>query len=308
MTTRCLRRIGAALVPWVATASLLAAPIGQPTPPPCSPEGVCTPERPTWGYTKTKWRPWPGTTTGQSQPGEEAPVGSGIIGPNKHPAPEAEDKMAPPKVEALEPTPDEPAATDEGMDLPTNEEFDTDARPARPNRPAPAAEPNPLQPPRPAFMEDSLPFGGPGDDGPALPGQPAAPAENPGSGLPFGQPPAAPSGLFDSGMILPPASTTLTKTNRDAPPQLPFSMQSARPAAPQPAVARPRYEVATASMVVPAAATDSRSQASQPAQASVIPTTNGTSHNRNAGFQQRKKASELGDTPPHLPAGLFGNR
>lgn len=55
-----------------------------PTPLPCAAEGVCLPNRATWGWNQTRWRPWPGDKAGL-QPTQSITS-----------AEEAQDKVFPP--------------------------------------------------------------------------------------------------------------------------------------------------------------------------------------------------------------------
>jgi hypothetical protein len=230
MTTRRLRLIAATVYPWLAAGSLLAAPIGRPTPPPCSAEGACTPNRPSWGYSQTQWRLWPGTTIDSEGSQKQPSIGGVDIPPIQPPLPANEDLLAPPTVEALEPTPPaEPGTDDEGVELPLGDEGENNEGPARP------AVPDTITPPRPGFMDRApgeLPAGQPD-----LPfGQPPAggnvPAAEPN--LPFGQPPA---NNFQPNSSREPIKGP--SFGGDAPPPLPIglnprgTMRPTRPFAPQ---------------------------------------------------------------------------
>jgi len=46
----------------------------QPTPNPCAADGVCRPNSPEWGYSKTRWRPWPGDAPIKTQ-ADDTPSG-----------------------------------------------------------------------------------------------------------------------------------------------------------------------------------------------------------------------------------------
>lgn len=207
MTTRRLRVLAAAILPWMATASLLAAPIGRPTPPPCSAEGACVPYRPTWGYTQTQWRLWPGTTLDERGEAAESKIGGGDIGDTDPPDAEHEDRLAPPTVEALEPEPAPRRSEEEtpGVDLPTEDELERPERPADP----PASDPSDL----PEFMREQ-----PGD----MPSgeQPSDPS------LPFGQPP---SDIFPGSSRAP----TGPRFGGDAPPPLPLGIRPGQMDKPQ---------------------------------------------------------------------------
>lgn len=208
MTTRRLRPVIAAVYPWLAAGSLLAAPIGKPTPPPCSAEGACVPRRATWGYSQTQWRLWPGTTIESEGSAKGPAIGGTDIPGTDFPLPANEDLLAPPMVDALEPAPPvEPNTDDEGRELPSREELENGERPVRPTTPTP---------PRPGFMNPApnelpegqpvLPFGQPPAGGGAEPA------------LPFGQPPTA----------LPPSSSREPiqgpAFGGDAPPPLPVGL------------------------------------------------------------------------------------
>ena len=73
----------------------------SPTPSPCAADGVCRPS-PNWGYSKTRWRSWPGDPAGQQQPtpadGTD-PGGGGKHGlePFELPLPQQEDLRGPAK-------------------------------------------------------------------------------------------------------------------------------------------------------------------------------------------------------------------
>lgn len=180
MTTSRIRSFGALALVWLSTASLVAAPIGRPTPCPCTADGACAPSGP-WGYSQTEWRLWPGTSLDQRGAEESSAIGAGSIGPARLPDPRGEDKLAPPKVEALEPQSQAPRGNDSQFELPAAEEFENgqpgERRPEGPNR---------LAPDRPGFM-DRAPGGFEPEAAPAGEGRPAAQPT-----LPFGQPPAAP--------------------------------------------------------------------------------------------------------------------
>jgi hypothetical protein len=231
MTTRRLRLIAATVYPWLAAGSLIAAPIGRPTPPPCSAEGACTPNRASWGYSQTQWRLWPGTTIDSEGSQKQPAIGGVDIPPIQPPLPANEDLLAPPNVEGLEPVPPaEPEDEGEGpAELPPGDNADNGEQPARP------AAPNTVTPPRPGFMDrapgevpaaqPNLPFGQPPAEGGAAPAQP---------NLPFGQPPANNFGPNSSREPVQGPSF-----GGDAPPPLPIGLnprgnsRPTRPFAPQ---------------------------------------------------------------------------
>jgi hypothetical protein len=98
------------------------------TPCPCAADGVCRPNGP-WGYTLTKWRPWPGDKLGEDEPtaeeteireelrlpGRELPpiTKEGQRGPNVTKPPKRKREEA----DAIEPVAPEPQANPlEGID------------------------------------------------------------------------------------------------------------------------------------------------------------------------------------------------
>ncbi len=69
------------------------------TPPPCTADGACTPNRATFGFNKTRWRRWPGDTdSAMPTPSDEA-TGDSLLTPFDTPEPEEEDQQAPPPIE-----------------------------------------------------------------------------------------------------------------------------------------------------------------------------------------------------------------
>ena len=279
MISRRLRVLATLMAPWLAAASLLAAPIGKPTPGSCTADGLCTPRRATWGFSNTRWRTWPGTSIDDGRAADPGAIGQEQIGETDKPDPRREDKLAPPKVDALDETPDEAPADDgELPEMPAGEAEDGDA----------GAEEGPgrFEPPRPGFMEGGpgLPFGEPAEG--------AAPAGQPG--LPFGQPPAAPettppADLFPSNAPVFPQHAQ----GEDAPPALPLSLKSGSKRSPRRS-ARPQF-------VIPASATTTKSAGG--ATASRISVTATPPRIQRAVAEQ-----QFSDAPPHLPQGLFENR
>lgn len=73
------------------------------TPCPCSADGVCRPNRATWGVSRTKWRPWPGESAGM-EPTPEAQAGpegeEGVLLPFETPSPQKEYLRGPEKSKA----------------------------------------------------------------------------------------------------------------------------------------------------------------------------------------------------------------
>jgi hypothetical protein len=83
-----------------------------PTPCPCSADGVCRPNRATWGYSRTRWRAWPGEEQLGQQP---TPVDGTTAGegddqplpPFETPLPEQEDLRGQAKEKSKRATADE---------------------------------------------------------------------------------------------------------------------------------------------------------------------------------------------------------
>lgn len=274
MTTQRLHSLGAFALAWVSTASLIAAPIGRPTPCPCTADGSCSPSGP-WGYSQTAWRLWPGTKLDQRGDAESSAVGAGSIGPARLPDPRGEDKLAPPKVEALDPQPEEPRDTE--FELPDVEEFEN-GEPAERE----AEGPDRLAPQRPGFM-DRAPGGFQLDAAPAGEGAPAAQPT-----LPFGQPPAAPpTELFPSSSSEAPVQGP--SLGMDSAPPLPFGLTPHRRLA-KPRPVRP-------AQVVPVSAqmqigSHQAAVARIPVQAS----------------QQPVVSQRVTEAPPQLPGSLLRSR
>lgn len=272
MTTRRLRVLTAALVPWVATASVLAAPIGRPTPPPCAAEGACVPRRATWGYSETQWRLWPGTSLSDDDEAGEQKIGGVDVPDTDPPLPKNEDRLAPPTVDALEPEAEVRGPGDEaapGIELPSDDEFEGTGQPA--------VAPDAVNPPLPPFMREGA--------GEAPDGQPPEGGDRPGgTDLPFGQPPAD---LFRDSSQVPLKGPSL---GGDAPPPLPVGLRT-------PGRLNSPNRLPAPQMVLPASATsptrDARPQVSLiPAEAS----------------QSNSVQQAGGDTPPAMPRGLFNFR
>ncbi len=68
-------------------------------PAPCAADGVCRPNRGTWGYSKTRWRPWPGETVGQGPTPADAAgeADEKALAPFETPPPEEENLRGPAK-------------------------------------------------------------------------------------------------------------------------------------------------------------------------------------------------------------------
>jgi len=76
-----------------------------PTPSPCAADGVCRPNQASFGYSQTRWRPWPGDpkpelpTPAEDQVAEEEMK----LEPFQRPAPEEEDIRGPTKTKSFTP-------------------------------------------------------------------------------------------------------------------------------------------------------------------------------------------------------------
>ena len=295
MTTRRVRFVWAMVLPWCAMASLMARPLGQPTPAPCCVDGACAPSG-LWGFHPGKWRRWPGTEEQTPRARRGGPRTGPQIPSVDKPSPEYEDQAAPEKVEALEDSPEDQRNRSrvEAPGLPPFGEAGEGPAPRGPEagRPAPeGATPRPELPraPRPGFMNDDpggLPFGNP------------APAEGGPARLPFGQPAARPTNapspardLFPS--LGRPQQQGLQPYGDDAPPALPFAIPSEAPrrvaAVQQPArvmrrqLARPVVQQASHVQALP-----SRVFHHRPAPTTVRPVV--------------KTLGHQGDAPPVMPA------
>jgi len=226
------------------------------------------PARATYGYTKTQWRLWPGTSIDTKSTDDTRLPGAPQIGPTAKPDPAREDKLAPPKIDALEPKSREEQR--EEIELPDLGEF---APP--PREPADEGGAERLEPPRPGFLD--RPLGLPQDEAPSE----GAPAQ-PSNALPFGQPPAGPA--------TPPADlfpSNLRPYGNDVPPPLPFVNSPGKRA---PA---PRRQVVS-SPVMQASASLAMHRDSQVV---AIPAQLPPQH----ASQQVKPRSNSSDSPPALP-------
>jgi len=76
-----------------------------PTPSPCIADGICRPNRELFGYSRTRWRPWPGDPLPeQPTPAEETTTEDEMtLEPFEHPAPEEEDTRGPAKTKSFAP-------------------------------------------------------------------------------------------------------------------------------------------------------------------------------------------------------------
>lgn len=110
------------------------------TPPPCTADGSCTPNRATFGVHPTRWRRWPGDTDSTGPTLSEATEGDSLLTPFETPEPEEEDQHAPPPIE------DDPGFEEADelppleIDLPPLPERQLDV-PARPSGDEPPALP-----------------------------------------------------------------------------------------------------------------------------------------------------------------------
>jgi len=98
-----------------------------PLPCPCDAEGVCRPNRLTWGYSQTRWRSWPGEQPAlaeQDATGESVPL---ALPPYETPRPDQEDLRGPVKGKAAKadeeaasqfPADEEPAPLLPGLEAP----------------------------------------------------------------------------------------------------------------------------------------------------------------------------------------------
>jgi len=180
---------------------------------PCDAEGNCVPNRPNYGYYEARWRRWPGTETDERRPEPAVEGDDSLVPAIVPPAPEEEDRQAPPPIDQGDEEPSEspldaggfdPAAVAPGggveIDLPPLPEGPMPApRPALPNFQPPG---QPVAPP-PGVQPQQQPE--PRREGPP--------------GLPFG---------FHSGGGERPVATRLpTTTDEGAPPSLPFGTRPA---------------------------------------------------------------------------------
>lgn len=126
------------------------------TPAPCTAEGGCHPNRSTFGYTKPRWRQWPGAKYNTGGPQAADP--SDQLPPVEEPTPEDEDKQAPPPIEDVE-SPSDPAGDEPGV--PGFEEEGPGIEvtlPPLPEGPLPVPRPN-ATPPFQNNAPPALPFG-----------------------------------------------------------------------------------------------------------------------------------------------------
>lgn len=171
-----------------------------PTPGPCGADGVCRPNQLTFGYNKTRWRPWPGSEQPSLQPTQADDIqldSETRLDSMERPAPEKEDMRGPAKTRSA----------DEADQLDTGDTM----------RPLPEVNEQPPANPLP-------------DLGP-LPGEPPLPDLGPldERGPPPDANPLPENDFFDQpnleGRFRAPARPN------DAPPALPQSLQAARPSA-----------------------------------------------------------------------------
>jgi len=79
-----------------------------PTPSPCAADGICRPNQELFGYSQTRWRPWPGdpkpeepTLAGDKDPATEQEM---ELAPFLRPTPEEEDTRGPAKTKSFTPS------------------------------------------------------------------------------------------------------------------------------------------------------------------------------------------------------------
>lgn len=238
--------------------SLLAAPASAwqqrpATPAPCSVDGGCRPQGP-WGFTGTKWRPWPGDSIGAPKPtaAEEETREQLQLDPFELPTPEKEGERGPkvtkrPKAPAAEaeapadapaivappgvaPRPDANEAPEPAVPLPDDEVPLPDDEPAAGGAgalddfglEAPAAQPEPNLEQPPALAPPAIEP--PATEEPMPEAPPAEPAED---FDPFSQlngPPAAPPEISRR-------AKAITPHEDDQPPALPASLRKLTKAA-----------------------------------------------------------------------------
>lgn len=186
--------------------------IDCPTPPPCSAEGGCYPNRRTFGYYKTSWNRWPGD---YDEPAS-SPAERTILDPTIIPKATEEDRAAPPP---SEPKDDGPAASGPGegareLDLPTLPPI-PGAQPAPGNQQPPAADGPPGLPPLPGFGPPPG-IGAPPSTGVQPQGRPKRDAHD--------MPPALPAGfatLLGERATVSRAELQVEASPSDAPPAFP---------------------------------------------------------------------------------------
>ncbi len=76
-----------------------------PTPSPCAADGICRPNQASFGYSQTRWRPWPGDPKPEAPTPVEDPTTEEEmkLEPFQHPAPEKEDVRGPAKTKSFTP-------------------------------------------------------------------------------------------------------------------------------------------------------------------------------------------------------------
>jgi len=80
-----------------------------PTPSPCAADGICRPNQASFGYSPTRWRPWPGDPKPEAPTPAEDPIAEEEmkLAPFEHPTPEDEDVRGPAKTESFTPPEEE---------------------------------------------------------------------------------------------------------------------------------------------------------------------------------------------------------
>jgi hypothetical protein len=207
--------------------------IDRPSPPACCADGLCYPNRATWGVYETRWRRWP-TTQLEPTPADTRPPGapSPEIPPFERVPVEDEEQAAPPPTRAAEEA---------------REEEEEDARPQTPPATLPFGSPQdtPTQPAPPSPLDQNRPAP-PGMTFPWEQEVPETPSTTPlNDGIPTGDwdpPPTPPFGspsLVERG---PARATTRpaaqpaqrraapprTAPSNDPPPAFPIAMASVR--------------------------------------------------------------------------------
>lgn len=197
------------------------------TPCPCTVDGSCQPNGP-WGYSGTKWRPWPGDVVGAAPAtAEEEETREQLqLDPFELPLPQKENERGPnTSKRASAPRPTADAAQ---PDVEVNE---------APEPALPLPDVGPLegaQPERGFELPDDLDLNPPADERPADAPQPQPPLRRP-QAPPEQQQPAEPQDDFDpfSSLDGPPAApaevirraSAQSPNQEDAPPALPASLR-----------------------------------------------------------------------------------
>ncbi|MEO0529663.1 MAG: hypothetical protein AAF266_03700 [Planctomycetota bacterium] len=216
---------------------------------PCTAEGACKPKVETFGWYQPNWRRWPGTADDSPELATDTPEEDSLVPEFEPPAPEEEDKQAPPPIDDGQGDDELGDPALDGFDAGADRrddglELNLPSRPELPGRPEPAvpATPTPrVLSPRPGGQPNfgdappSLPFG-------FKPPNPSA------TGSPDWQPQRPEKAVEATPVKLP-----ATKRLEDGPPALPFgfTQRLSKPSTRQPMMAvAPKYDTA----VLPTAA------------------------------------------------------